>query len=191
MIDKLKVISNLYYNPDLVRRQLPSSPEDYTEFRKCYFVMQPHETFHVPRWFDGDLTLTSVGTETRGRFTVHKFKGEFIADTEDRYHFDVFGELFKGYGPLNRIFQFEAWGQNHNNTIQCTFNMIASDPDDSTTNVLVGVWSGRDDKGLPTTAPMVLSRDVMPIDNVRMIVNRVAFRCLPNAETNGDGDYST
>lgn len=172
---KFREISTLVYDPSIMRRPIPESIEDYVKYSYCYFVMQQKATFGVPHWFRGNIDWVVDPEDGQ------KLKGGFVARTELPYAFTVEGELKKGNTKANRVFHFYGSNVNQRNTISCSFNMAVPTPVPEC-DAVVGVWSGRGDDGLATIAPMVLSSIRLEIDAVRAIVNRVSFRCLPNAE---------
>jgi len=141
--------------------------------------MQDQITFGVPEWFPRRLHW-EAGASGGG------LGGRFRAETDLPRNFEVDAQLRIGQSRFDRIFQFVGRGTSHNNTIFCTFNMGVYDHE-TDHDVIVGVWSGRSDRGLPTVAPMVLSRAPLRLDAVKRIVDKVSSRYLPNAEA---GDLS-
>jgi hypothetical protein len=176
--EKFQEISTLVYDPSIVKRLIPEAIEKYAAYKYCYFVMQPEAGFGVPYWYPGDIDWVIDPDDSQ------KLKGEFIARTklQKPYSFMVSAELKKGNSRANRVFHFFGANFNRKNTISCSFNMSVPPPLHPSADAIVGVWSGRDDQGLATIAPMVLSTCQLSIENVRGIVNRASFRCLPNAE---------
>jgi DNA-binding transcriptional LysR family regulator len=181
---KFREAATSKYEPESMR-PLYESIVDYIEYVHCAFVMQDDELFGVPHWFRGKL-----------KWHPHIIKdgvisGEFTAITTERaWTFDIEGYLEKGHVQRDRIFYFKGIGKQHKNHIICPFNILIVGQSVEQ-DALVGTWSGRDDLGLATAAPMVLSQVPLGLETIRAIVNRVSFRCLPNAETEFTGKAKT
>jgi DNA-binding transcriptional LysR family regulator len=183
---------------DFELSELEEVPGEIAEFRRyqyCYFVMQHERIFGVPGWFEGELSWESadakevmpdrVDRHREGRLRGH-LGGTFITTTTRKWWFNVNGWLRQNEDPRaqnDRSFQFVGEGQapNQKNTIICTFNIRVHYEN---YDVLVGVWSGRDDHGLATVAPMVLVQKSFGrnISMLRSIISKTSYRFLPNAE---------
>jgi DNA-binding transcriptional LysR family regulator len=175
-------------------KEIPGTIEDYLRYQHCYFVMQPEKVFGIPEWFKGDLSWEIAQPDPirdehhyEGRLRGH-LGGIFTAKTSRPWPFKVNGWLRGGDKAKNdRLFQFvgEGLSPDQKNTIICTFNMQVKYENYDT---LVGVWSGRDDQGLATVAPMVLADKPFGhnISALRSIINKSSYRFLPNAEDWGD-----
>jgi DNA-binding transcriptional LysR family regulator len=173
---------------------IPRRLQDYRKFIHCLFVIQRKPNFGVPEWCRGELEWGEPGREEfrdamEGKFSVvtpllHDH------DHPHRWDFRAVGRLLEAESASKdprgqaRIFLFEGYGNilnhpKHNNMIVCTFNVALAKHD----GVIVGVWSGRDDAGLPTSAPMILSREKFDdLNAARAIIHKASFRFLPNAE---------
>jgi DNA-binding transcriptional LysR family regulator len=183
------------------RFSIPDKTSEYMDYKYCYFVMQPHQVFGIPRWFKGELDWksnetfersnddSSSGPHTEKHLRGH-LEGEFKVNTKQEFKFDVHAWLRVGTDRFDRLFQFVGYGttEGQRNTIICTFNMKShlTVNKSSHYSALIGVWSGRNDKGLATIAPMVLSPQPLDISILRLLVKQVSPRCLPNAEYSDD-----
>jgi DNA-binding transcriptional LysR family regulator len=209
---KIKELSEISYAPEVIKH-LPKNIDEYEKYSYCYFVMQEDEMFGVPKWFRGKLNLArpSAGESRASTQFVPDLIGEFFPQTKYKgrrrvWEFDVHACL-RGETERDRILQVVGAAkkpdrsqgeterrkpdQIHINTIICNYNMkVVAEVETMEYKALLGVWSGCNDEGLPTIAPMVLTNKPLPnLETLRQIVNKVSFRCLPNAdELDNDDD---
>ena len=153
---------------------------DIRKLAHGYFVSCHKSELNTPCWYHASLTWVGHTVVSREGILVDdsiepsKSAG-FYVSIHNRFS-DIRGGLFYMTGH-----QRSATGE-HENAFVATFVSTSFD-----NSVLVGTWSGRDHFGLPTTAPMILSKSGLSLEQL------FKLRVYPNNHIllNGKSIYET